>query len=165
PRNQTNQTYPNKAPSWGSLRFWPRRGFTSLGVVASSQRVSSFPVRFAVRFEFRSGGAFSSFPSKDGSVEALNRQWPEWRVGALGRPAKRVARMSLLLRKSMKLLAPAAVLQMTIAAIVFGVITYNYQGDFLNSFLYTSICFLLMQAGYLAGIFYAAWSEYRRKSS
>jgi hypothetical protein len=95
----------------------------------------------------------------------VKRQWPEWRVGALGRPAKRVARMSLLLRKSMKLLAPAALAQMTIASIILGVVTYNYQGSFLSSVVYTSVCFLLMQAGYFAGTFYTAWSEYKRKSS
>ncbi|KAB1120067.1 hypothetical protein F4V90_30880 [Neorhizobium galegae] len=95
----------------------------------------------------------------------MNRQWPEWRVGALGRPAKRVARMSLFLRKSMKLLAPAALAQMTIASIILGIITYNYQGDFLNSLAYTLVCFILMQSGYFAGIFYMVWSEVRRKSS
>ncbi|CDN52058.1 Hypothetical protein NGAL_HAMBI2427_50530 [Neorhizobium galegae bv. orientalis] len=73
--------------------------------------------------------------------------------------------MSLLLRKSVKLLAPAALAQMTIASIVFGIITYNYQGDFLNSLAYTSVCFLLMQTGYFAGIFYMVWSEFKRKSS
>ncbi|WP_366518613.1 exopolysaccharide production repressor protein [Neorhizobium sp. SHOUNA12B] len=72
--------------------------------------------------------------------------------------------MSLLLRKSVKSMAPAALAQMTIASIVFGIITYDYQGDFLNSLVYTSLCFLLMQAGYFAGIFYMVWSEFKRKS-
>ncbi|CDZ40563.1 Hypothetical protein NGAL_HAMBI1145_54440 [Neorhizobium galegae bv. officinalis] len=73
--------------------------------------------------------------------------------------------MSLLLRKSMKLLAPAALAQMTIASIAFGIITYNYQRSFLDSFGYTSACFVLMQAGYFVGIFYTVWSEFKRKSS
>ena len=73
--------------------------------------------------------------------------------------------MSLLLRKSVKLLAPAALAQMTIASIVFGIITYKYQGKLVVSFGYTSVCFLLMQAGYFAGIFYTVWSGSKRKSS
>jgi Zn-dependent protease with chaperone function len=73
--------------------------------------------------------------------------------------------MSLLLRKSVKLMAPAALAQMTVASVVFGIITYNYQGSFLNSFAYTSACFILMQTGYFAGIFYSLWSELKRKSS
>jgi hypothetical protein len=69
------------------------------------------------------------------------------------------------LKRCLQLLtAPAALVQIVLAALAFGGMTYLYDQSAWTAITYGLGCFILLQVGYFAGILYLVWAEHKDRS-